>query len=1498
MNKVFKLLFSAALLLCCIMLNAQQPAGDGSQANPYQLTNYADLQWFAAQVNGGQNGICAKLTADITVNAGVLDSNGNLNSGTFTSWTPIGGFNGGGNDYSGEFNGNGHTVSGLYFNDGTKKNVGLFGKTASGAHIHDLGVSDSYFYGKDHVGGICGDFANGRIENCWSEVSIYVTSGDGGGLTGSVFTNAVLKDCHSICNVSGNGSCGLVCGALTGTIENCYAKQINSAGTTNAIGWTSGEGPHTATNVEVKDAAAFASGEVCYKLNRGVTDGTQKWYQTLGTDNFPVLDNSHRTVYYGYDGNVLTYSNSPLTPPSIDNVAYIDANGQAQTADNVSIIMNASEQATWNAGWYVVQGADITLAKGAVCNGEVHLILADGAKLTATGVENHPTHTPGIKVSGGSNSLTIYGQSAQSGQLIANGAEDAAGIGGERGGNGSNITINGGDVTATGRKFAAGIGGGMSSSGSYITINGGNVTANGGQSAAGIGGGDRGSGSYITINGGVVTATGGIGGAGIGAGNQGSCSNINITGGKVTANGETGVAGIGVGNGGLVGVSVSCSNINITGGEVSANGGIGGGMDASVSNIIIAATLLVKADGNNPPVTVIPNTGADLASSLAGKKYVTTEPIIITYGEYITVSPEFESGANVAYGTYTFTAADRSAVVDDSYYEFLGFYKESTFDIPITEGVSGYVYTLTVTETPISVYAKYRQHFNVPYIDANGQEQTVDAVEITSGTLSAGWYVVRGSDERPGPLTCNGEVHIILADGAKLTANGWSGVPGITVSGDGNSLTIYGQTAQSGQLIANGGYNVAGIGGRYEGSGSYITINGGKITANGGYNAAGIGGGSGGNGSNITINGGEVIATGAADGAGIGGGCGGYGSNITINGGEVIATGAADGAGIGGGDRGAGSDITINGGTVTATCGEYGAGIGGGYDGNGSNITINGGTVTATGGGTGGAGIGGGCNGSGYNITINGGTVTANGGEKASCIGRGELWTWNSGSGIFVAAELIVRADNNNPPTTVIADGHTAETDIAGDLDGKRYATISIPQPGVVTYGDYITVNPEIASGARVDIGTEITFTAADRWAENYEFLGFYKESTFVNKITQGVSGLTYTVTATEADISVYAKYKEFILIPYIDADGQEQSTKAAEITNETGTLNAGWYVVTGEVSRGNITCNGAVHLILADGAKLTATGGENQAGITVSGNGKSLTIYGQANQSGQLIANGGEYGAGIGGGKDASGSNITINGAVVTATGGRNAAGIGGGRYGSGSSIIINGGVVTATGGEYGAGIGAGHKGSGSNITINGGIVTANGGNQGAGIGGGYEGSGSNITINGGIVTATGGEQASGIGGGKGGSSSNIKVAAALSVYANYNTNPPITEILHTSDYDIAPNLAGKRYAVVKDDMTGIKEAAIAAINAAIEGVTNEDIIAIATNAIDAINAATSVDVINAIKEQALAAIASAKAILGDMGEPCEDCPAVEVTKGTKTVKLYNPESVKFKKE
>ena len=160
-----------------------------------------------------------------------------------------------------------------------------------------------------------------------------------------------------------------------------------------------------------------------------------------------------------------------------------------------------------------------------------------------------------------------------------------------------------------------------------------------------------------------------------------------------------------------------------------------------------------------------------------------------------------------------------------------------------------------------------------------------------------------------------------------------------------------------------------------------------------------------------------------------------------------------------------------------------------------------------------------------------------------------------------------------------------------------------------------------------------------------------------------------------------------------------------------------------------------------------TLKSGREHAGLEKSKDGK-LTITDE-NGNGKLIATGGEYGAGIGGGSKGNGSNITITGGEVTATGGTNGAGIGGGNKDNGSNITITGGKVTATGGIFASGIGGGFFRDGNDITITGGKVTATGGIGASGIGGGEQGNGSNITITGGEVIAAGGTTGAGIGGG-----------------------------------------------------------------------------------------------------------------------------------------------------
>ena len=191
-----------------------------------------------------------------------------------------------------------------------------------------------------------------------------------------------------------------------------------------------------------------------------------------------------------------------------DTQTCIPNNGTAQTA------MVVTAQTIWTDGWYVVNG-EINILTRVTVTGHVHLILADGCRLTAFN---------GIQVSEG-NSLTIYGQSTDEntmGKLTAKGADYNAGIGGGENGSGGEVTIHGGEVTATGGNGGAGIGGGSKGSGGEVTIHGGEVTATGGIGSAGIGGGYNGSGGEVTIYGGTVTATGGIGDAGIGGGYNGS----------------------------------------------------------------------------------------------------------------------------------------------------------------------------------------------------------------------------------------------------------------------------------------------------------------------------------------------------------------------------------------------------------------------------------------------------------------------------------------------------------------------------------------------------------------------------------------------------------------------------------------------------------------------------------------------------------------------------------------------------------------------------------------------------------------------------------------------------------------------------------------------------------------------------------------------------------------------------------------------------------------
>ena len=210
--------------------------------------------------------------------------------------------------------------------------------------------------------------------------------------------------------------------------------------------------------------------------------------------------------------------------------------------------------------------------------------------------------------------------------------------------------------------------------------------------------------------------------------------------------------------------------------------------------------------------------------------------------------------------------------------------------------------------------------------DENGQNwetKTCGAATVLTSemtTLESGWYVLNSDVTFSDRITVSGTVNLILADGYTLTAS-----QGVNV-GKGNTLSIYGQSADTGAIRATGNEHRSGIGGGSCQSSGTIIIYGGSVTANGGTNAAGIGGGCEGSGGTTTIYGGVIEATGSNryswnGAAGIGGGTsndnfssGSSSGDIDVYGGIIFATGknGADDIGGGYGAKGKGaSDVTI-----------------------------------------------------------------------------------------------------------------------------------------------------------------------------------------------------------------------------------------------------------------------------------------------------------------------------------------------------------------------------------------------------------------------------------------------------------------------------------------------------------------------------------------------------------------------------------------------------------
>lgn len=336
----------------CRNCGAYQPAVRNGYY--YDISNAGMLYWFASFVNGDRTyaefnkpdtSAYGRLVKDIVVNdvdISSLDSSGLSN---LRKWIPIGKDT----DYTGTFEGNFHTISGLYFNDSDADNIGLFGYLNKKALICDLGIVNSSFTGHDNVGGIVGkNMGEGVIISCCYNEATVSGNNNVSGIAG-FFRGGMIVDCYNAGSVKGNEYVASIRGfnnMQAGDILNCFnvGSISGNSNVSGIIGNTNGKinncycisNQVTDSSATVKTPEEFASGEITYLLNKGVTNGSQIWYQNIDNgltpDDYPKFTGG--TVYKIRDNK---YSNDDFIPAFDDDE---DGNFIIKTYDDLEKLSN------------------------------------------------------------------------------------------------------------------------------------------------------------------------------------------------------------------------------------------------------------------------------------------------------------------------------------------------------------------------------------------------------------------------------------------------------------------------------------------------------------------------------------------------------------------------------------------------------------------------------------------------------------------------------------------------------------------------------------------------------------------------------------------------------------------------------------------------------------------------------------------------------------------------------------------------------------------------------------------------------------------------------------------------------------------------------------------------------------------------------------------------------------------------------------------------------
>ena len=278
--------------------------GEGTKANPYLISNLAELEYFRDDVNAGNNyaGKYVKLTADIDLEG--------------KNWAPIGTS---ANPFNGNFDGDNKVVSNLVINGSTNyvsggnndNYIGLFGySNHANTVIKNITINNAKVTGCLYVGALIGRVYTGaKIENCHVTGEVDIDSYSyAGGLVGRYEYASGIYGC-SVVDTSANG----------GTVNADYA--VSYVG--GLVGFTS-EGNIVIDDCNVENMAVsgiYGVGGMAGIAHYGVTISDATVSKVTVTSDQTGYDDERRTgnvglvagACQGTEANVTVFENITVT---------------------------------------------------------------------------------------------------------------------------------------------------------------------------------------------------------------------------------------------------------------------------------------------------------------------------------------------------------------------------------------------------------------------------------------------------------------------------------------------------------------------------------------------------------------------------------------------------------------------------------------------------------------------------------------------------------------------------------------------------------------------------------------------------------------------------------------------------------------------------------------------------------------------------------------------------------------------------------------------------------------------------------------------------------------------------------------------------------------------------------------------------------------------------------------------------------------------------------